>query len=211
VLWLGTKDEFGFNDEGLAKASDVDEDLVIQTQMLAGATYFVGCDSGFAHLAGLLGIEGLVLFGNSAPEHVIAQYPSLQGVSCFAAGGPSRSLKKDDARSLECMARIQVEDILEKSKLGAIDCTPGYRKECDSMRARLAIAGPGSMEVIAYLAKFYEVSRVLNVPDPGTEYDAVVEIRGTSCRVRTKAGIEVSVALTDLENVRRALREVLNQ
>jgi hypothetical protein len=187
--------------------------LVGQAKLLATASYFVGCDSGFAHIAGMLEIDGLVLFGNTVPADVIGEYPTLRGVDCFERLGlqPSRSLKPDDSRSRVLMDAIMVDDVVRASPLRSIDCTRRLRGEEQAMQAHLAVVGPASSELLEYLAQHYEITQMSNVPEQGTEFDAVVEVRETCCRIRIRNDIEVTVSIADFDDVRRALRENLNR
>jgi ADP-heptose:LPS heptosyltransferase len=214
VVWLGTKDEFGFDATRIRKASSLDESLVGQARFLAKSNYFIGGDSGFAHIAGVLGIDGLVLFGNTDPKDVIADYPSLSGVECFSRLKmiPSRALSSDDEKSRKLMDAITVDDVLGQSPLNAIDCTPESRTETEAMRARIAIVGASSPELIDYLAQYYEISKLSNLPGQGSEFDAVLEIREEGYgRMRMRNDTSVTIPLTNFEEVRRALRENLNR
>ena len=116
VVFLGKRSEFGFNEEGIKNYSDIDTGLLPQMRCLAVANAFVGCDSGFAHVAGILGVPGVVLFGNTSEDHVIAEYPSLKGVDAYdkVEYGPTRSLKRGCQRSIDAMRAIEVCDVLAK-------------------------------------------------------------------------------------------------
>ena len=114
VQWLGTRDEFGFTDKGIHKLSDDNSNLVWQARQVAKASFFVGGDSGFGHIAGVLGIPGIILFGNTHPNDVIDCYESLRGVHKFTSyEQPSRSLKPDCPKSMDAMNRIEVDDVTE--------------------------------------------------------------------------------------------------
>ena len=93
VIWLGTADEYGFNAEHVSKLSDLNSDLLWQSKQLARSHFFIGTDSGFAHIAGMLGVSGAVIFTATSAENVISQYRSLRGVEVFDKLGvePTRS------------------------------------------------------------------------------------------------------------------------
>jgi hypothetical protein len=110
------------------------------------------------------------------------------------------------------MEAITVGDVLGQSPLSAIECTPEPRMETAAMRSRIAVVGEKiSPQLVGYLSQFYEVSKLLNLPSQGTEFDAVLEVRGDYCRARIRGHIEVTIPLGDYENLRRALRENLNR
>ena len=67
ILWLGTTDEFGFVNDDSKKLSDVSDDLVWQCEIFSRCHSFIGNDSGFAHVAGLLGMPGRCVVFNDAP------------------------------------------------------------------------------------------------------------------------------------------------
>jgi len=71
------------------------ENLVFQAEKLALGRYFIGVDSSFCHIAGMLGVPGNVLFFNTKASDVIDRYPSLSGIDCFDGKEPSRSLRPD--------------------------------------------------------------------------------------------------------------------
>jgi hypothetical protein len=80
VYFLGTKVDFGFTDEKIYKLSDISDDLVWQSKKLSTGL-FVGVDSGFCHIAGILGVPGAVIFTNTKPENVVARYNKLRGIT----------------------------------------------------------------------------------------------------------------------------------
>jgi|GEM_PF-5912266 len=213
VAWLGTKDEFGFSDKFIEKLSDVDEDLVYQARYLAGCSYFIGTDSSFAHIAGVLGVKGAVLFGNTSPEHVIARYIKLKGVSAFdrLKLQPTRKLKVNDDISLRCMAAIEVKDVLD-----AIDCTDleqelVVRNSIPSKKWKVGVVSNTLFgdEIEKFLWSFCDVTRLSNVPVVGSEFEIlIIENNNGGCVVKTKnQAVRVSKT-TNFENIRRAMREV---
>jgi len=114
VLWLGSEEDYGFEDENVVRACGISTELLDQTCLLWCCKYFVGNDSGFAHLAGTMGIPGTVLFSATKPEHVIDRYESLQGISTAEEMQyePSRSLQNDDKAATRCMMALTVDRVL---------------------------------------------------------------------------------------------------
>ncbi len=212
VLWLGTRDEYGFNAKGITKLSDADPSLVGQAKKLAESDYFIGCDSGFAHIAGVLGVPGLVIFLNTHPKDVIESYPSLKGVHCFErlTLQPSRSLVPNCWKTNVLRECLGVEEVLNASSFGAIGCTPGIRDEEPSMKASIALVGVPDKELQRLLSEIFDVTVMTNMPTTGTEFDAVLEIRENLGRLYTKHS-KVMLSLENFENVRRAIRENLNR
>lgn len=106
----------------LGNSSEGLEDLAIdgtkfseheQMQILSTAKYFVGVDSCFAHLAGLLNIDSTVLFGPSDPRHVVARYPRTKTVSASNCR-MCRTLRPTDCRdSMKCMTSISSKGVLD--------------------------------------------------------------------------------------------------
>jgi hypothetical protein len=90
VKWLGVAHDFGFSDGRIKKLSDYSSDLLWQFRELATGSLFIGVDSGFLHLAGVLGVKGCGLFFNSRARNVILHYASLQGIEEFRGDQPSR-------------------------------------------------------------------------------------------------------------------------
>jgi len=115
VFWLGTSDEFGFNDKNnsISKLSDISNDLIFQSDILSNSCYFVGNDSGFAHVAGIQGVSGAVLFFNTHPDDVTSRYPTLIGIHCFEHyDSPTRSLKKNCEVSKKYSKLLTVEKVV---------------------------------------------------------------------------------------------------
>jgi len=126
VCFLGTKSEWGYSNESgtIKKLSDDTDDLVEQTKILSGCRHFIGNDSGFCHIAGILGIDGHVLFFNTHPEQVIAMYPSLRGIHQFdSIGKPTRALNPQDKLSCEAITSMTVDFVCDKLKLNAKEST----------------------------------------------------------------------------------------
>ena len=113
VVWLGPRNEFGFNATNIFKLSDTDETLEGQAKFLLRCGYFIGTDSGFAHVAGTGLIPGKVLFFSTSPEAVIARYPSLEGVKAYNKAGiePSFSLDPEDENAKISQKALKYDDI----------------------------------------------------------------------------------------------------
>lgn len=125
VFWLGCKQEYGFNDDHIFKVSDVTQSLLEQALYVEASTLFLGNDSGFCHLAGVLDIPGYVLFSSTLPEDVIGNYHSLKGLHAFSiVGNPTRSLDINDKKSYEAIDAITVEKVLDELGLDASSSTP---------------------------------------------------------------------------------------
>ena len=211
VLWLGTKEEFGFTDKYIFKLSDYYEELTIQTIVLAKCAYFVGNDSGFAHIAGLLDIPGTVLFSATHPKDVIARYPLLTGVHAFDELGiePTRSLYKDDPQSLRALNALTVDMVLKASGFNAIVCIPVVRNEMPTQKRRLAVVGCGATEELTKkLSDSYDTTYLTNMPVSGSEYEAILLISSSCNRLLSKDKV-VNVDVSDPELVLRAVREIL--
>jgi ADP-heptose:LPS heptosyltransferase len=215
ITWLGTRDEFGFNAEDIYKLSDREESLLGQAQWLTQAGYFIGCDSGFLHIAGVLGVPGLGLFGNTAPEHVIGSYPALRGVQCFDRMGlaPTRSLRVDDAASKKLMEGLTVDDVLQATPVSAVECTPQDRIEYPSERVRILLLGNDAHTrglIHRFLKQYYCVD--LEVVEDNPKYDVIMNAEPGCCTVEIrKTQKRATVVTSNLENIRRALRELLNR
>lgn len=219
VHWLGTSDEIGFSDKNIFKLSDISDDLMQQARHLSLMGYFIGNDSGFAHIAGILGIPGLVIFGNTHPDHVICRYPELKGVHRFDSDRqPTRSLAQEDLRSKCFMANILPENVLEEMPHCAIDCTlaalpknPTYPK-----RRKLSFTLDSTnlsresennfLKMRDHLSKSYDV-----VPAPSEGDCDWLVIRASSQGMRTLyLGGSYRVDSSSFYSVERALREILH-
>lgn len=93
VYLLGRRAEFKVKGDNIVDLSLESDNLLWQAERLATANYFIGVDSGFCHIAGILGIPGKVLFFNTKAEDVIARYQSLEGIDSFGGMEPSRSTR----------------------------------------------------------------------------------------------------------------------
>jgi hypothetical protein len=102
VLWLGARDEFGYNGRYVHKLSDNYPELAQQISFMQNSPgYFIGNDSGFLHVAGVLGLDGLGIFGNTSPDNVISRYKNLIGIT---SGRPAtRTLDITDTNGIEAL------------------------------------------------------------------------------------------------------------
>jgi len=112
VLFLGSGD-FEFEDDRIVCASKISRSIYDQAHMLYLCDAYIGNDSAFAHMAGIMGVPGTVLFSLSTPEQVIARYRSLRGLSAATRLNivPSRTLKNDDINARKCMDALSVEEV----------------------------------------------------------------------------------------------------
>ncbi len=90
-------------------------DLVEAAAVIAGATLFIGCDSGPLHLAALLGIRSIGLYGPADPlltqpaRHSEAAFrPVYHHVDCSPCG-QRRCVRPANP----CMALIQIDEVLD--------------------------------------------------------------------------------------------------
>lgn len=160
VQWLGTADEYGFNASNVAKLSDIDKDLLWQAKMLAMSHYFIGCDSGFAHIAGMLGVTGAVIFTATRSRDVIAQYRSLRAVEVFDKLGvePSRRLVVDDPDATKVKESITPSMVFQSLGINANDCIKISKR--DARKYRIMIInkeGESARRIIEFLEKTYEI------------------------------------------------------
>jgi hypothetical protein len=76
--------------------------------LIEGAKYFIGPDSLFMHMAGVLGTPGLILFGPSVPETQLSYYPFLEWITakhCIHCWHSKCLLNRN------CMSSITVEQV----------------------------------------------------------------------------------------------------
>lgn len=210
VAWLGTRDEFGFSDKFIIKMSDSSSNLLIQARDLARCHYFIGCDSGFAHIAGLLEVPGLVLFGNTEPEDVIGKYPSLSPVDAFnrLCVRPSRSLSADCPQSRTLMDAITVEDVITAAGLSEVEVTSEVRHRKDSAKMPMAVVGVQDPGLVQWLQENYDVRVFGSMPLNSAKFEAVLEQGPQAFRVITHHR-EASVDPNNRENLARAIRELV--
>lgn len=79
---------------------------------------FISVDTSMYHVADAYGVPGVVIFSTIAPQHRIAYYPSIEGVS-LREGEDSRPSVHDDRAALELDAdalwgRLDIDDVFAK-------------------------------------------------------------------------------------------------
>lgn len=202
VYWLGTKEEYGFSMEGITKLSDISDSLVYQAQMLGGCQYFLGNDSGFAHIAGLLGIRGAVTFFSTDPQDVIGCYPQLNPISVYEKVGiPSRSLNIDDPSAYKAMDVMTVEDVLKPFNISASTCTPPQKV----VDVHLAYKPSSSL---AKFLKYLKQDYVMIKDHEGTSgYPLLYFLDGASYIQKEEKKYRISCANPEI--LKRGIREVL--
>jgi len=216
VVWIGTKDEYGFSDDRITKLSDTSDDLVWQVEQIAdSADYFIGCDSGFAHVCGLLGIQGLVLFFTTDSESVIGMYPSMRGLDCYAALGayPTRTLKSHCAVGSRCSNSMTANDVLRNCQIPIIEELNMPRDLTPANQLQIGICGATAQtDVIAnFLAQSCRVEILDVYPEYDDEFDIFVEVSDDKVKIITPGGIEATVNANHPENIKRAIREILGR
>jgi hypothetical protein len=125
VGFLGTKKEPGFTSGNVFKLSDVSNDLVWQTCVLNNSGHFIGNDSGFAHLAGLLNVQGNVLFFNTKPDNVIKHYSSLSPICGFENPDEcTGNLNPLDKKSKELESNITCDKVCSLLGIQEVESNP---------------------------------------------------------------------------------------
>jgi ADP-heptose:LPS heptosyltransferase len=211
VLFLGTWDEFSFYGPHVTNCSDVSDTLSYQAETLSTCHYFIGNDSGFAHIAGILGVPGSVLFSTTKPEHVIKHYPSLRSVDNYEALGmiPSRSLRKDCIKAETALGSITVDQILESTPYGAIDCTVGSKMSPVKKKRITIVSIHGTGEVLAkQLSDSYDVDLIKDYNLAHESSVATLFVNQEDCRLLV-GDRDVGVNLHLPETIKRALRTLL--
>jgi len=211
VRCLGTRDEWGLHapDSAVRKLSEQSDDLLWQAEQCAAAHLFVGTDSGFAHVCGVLGVPGAVLFTNTVPEDVIGEYPTLRAVHAYDKLGvePSRSLRKDDPRAVECGEAIEPGDVFRVLGLGEPEKKKPMRVQPVTRPRVLVVAGKGATA----LCTVERMCKVTYGGKPDDGYDAVVLVHNKGTRaVRERLPPWLLLAeRTDPDEAMRALREIV--
>jgi len=210
VVFLGTRDEPGFNDKGISKASDRDSNLLWQAKVLAKCCYFIGCDSGFVHIAGVLGVPGVVLFGNTSAKTVISSYPSLKGIEKFEGGLPTRSLTVGCKKSKENMQAITVGDVIAATPLAAVETNGrALQRPKEAEKMKIALVGVPNNEIVHFLKNRYEVVVYGNMPKHN-DNDVLVVFSDEVWQLHTKSGKKYRVRQNQ-EDLVRAIREITGE
>lgn len=111
VYLLGRKVDFSVEGPNIYNLAESSELLVDQMDRLRYAKCFVGIDSGFCHIAGILGVPGNVLFFNTKGEDVLERYPTLNPIDKFEGLEPSRSLKVGCETSKRFKEALSVDEV----------------------------------------------------------------------------------------------------
>lgn len=114
VIWLGLDSDFCLYEEN--SYSYLGRNLLEQAVVASMATFFIGNDSGFAHLAGCCERPGLVLLGSTDEEAILSQYNTLSGIKTISSLEciPCRSLRNDCPLDVACMTNLSPEEVINK-------------------------------------------------------------------------------------------------
>jgi len=217
VKMLGTKDEWGIHAPPyVLKLSEQSDDLLWQAEECAGAHLFAGTDSGFAHVCGLLGVPGAVVFTNTCPDDVIGLYPSLKAVDAYERlnMSPTRALQPGCPVATHARKAITSPDVLRALGVTGVVPKNPVKLEAQAVTQRwkvLCLNGAGTPPV-RMLQKIADVTLGGIPATRWGEFDLIVQIhaRGTQVRRdRTPPLLNLNERVPP-EVVRRAVREILN-
>lgn len=196
IFWLGAEDEFGYTTKNVFKLSDLIPSMQDQVIWLnKNAPYFIGNDSGFAHVAGLLRLFGKVLFGNTHPDDVIHRYLGLSGVHCFEShSDPPRTLDKDDLTSKVFLDNVSPERFYEAFNLKAPDLS-----KVEKTFPKKKVLSSNDSATIEKLKDFFYFKDGPEVTFLEKEKIFVLKIENRTFRIEGAF----------LENTVRAIREIL--
>lgn len=216
VFWLGTSDEFGFSAKNIFKVSDTSENLVFQIKELASkANLFIGCDSGFAHIVGMLGITGHVLFFNTLADDVIGSYPTLSGIDVYDTLNlqPLREMRTDDPVAAKCRDKISSHLVIQKTGLFLREATKMPRAKSKSKKLQIGLYGnTAQADVIgSFLAQYYDVELLEEIENNTEQFDVMLIFTEDRVVARSSNGVEVTVNTHHPEIVRAAIREIAIQ
>ena len=200
VYWMGTFGDFGLIGKGMSVAWDVSNELVDQMELLRNSKHFYGNDSGFAHIAGILGIKSDVFFTNTHPDQVIARYPNTTGHHAFLPGEvPSRSLHLDDPQGLEVNKRWTPENVCKHLHLQS-----GSDVEGDVLERTLKVTTRVPPDILKTLKEANYFPQVLDVAKihPSNAY------LDYSDHLFLRIGESVFQVSTNPPDLVRALREI---
>ena len=89
IMLLGLQNDSFKDNPNVVNCTDMGvED---QLQICNSSRFFLGIDSCWAHIAGLMNMRGLVLFAPSVPENLIGRYSNLQAVQPYDQVCPHRN------------------------------------------------------------------------------------------------------------------------
>lgn len=210
LMWLGSKIDIGYTGVNSLKLADVSEELDYQAKELAKATYFIGNDSCFAHIAGILRVPGSVIFTASDPTDVIGQYPTLTPIEAFTKLGlqPSRSLRNNDPNAQRLAEAITVDSVFASIPNNASG------KIISSLPIRLdkvpVVGVVGSCDFITEteLSKWFKLKFVTNeIPE---DVDVLIRFSESSVSA-VKGKIDIVVATNDPIALRKQIRSELGR
>lgn len=100
----------GLDIPGVTRVSGLD--LVQAAALLSGCRSYIGNDSGFSHLAALLGVPSTLIFGPTDPAVWAPRGKRVRVVTCRAACAPCGSERMRGCRDRRCLTGIGVADVL---------------------------------------------------------------------------------------------------
>lgn len=208
VRWFGTLSDFHVNDHGHEVVAQQSEDLTYQAQRLAECGHFIGNDSGFAHLAGVIGIHGAVIFGACMePEHVIGHYPTLTDVC--KSNTFSRSVRNDDPESIKALDRVTPDDVVQALALDTTSVREYMRQIKLNKHHKLAVCGNTEhwLGTLKKLNQWFDVM-ILDRDTIPAEADAVLLLDDrATVKFRSSGRVPIVIARsTDAEVLRKEIR-----
>ena len=214
VVWLGTRDEYGWHDPPtFTKLSDQSDDLLWQAECLAEVHKFVGNDSGFAHVAGCLGVPGVVLFAVTSAEHVIASYPTLAGIDAYDRIGvvPSRSMDVDDPIAIRASQAITVDDVLKALGVFSLPCTRVQTDRGVGRRYKALVLAGADERVVKEIGTFTDLTFGAVDQTRWGEFDVIIVVTDRSTMVSNKGRPPWLYLNREVagEVARRAIREII--
>lgn len=206
VWWLGTKLDYGFNSKNIIKLSDISDDIIYQTKKLATVKYFIGNDSGFCHIAGVLGVPGKVIFGNTHPQDVIARYPNLNGIHNFREySEPSRSLNKLDIQSINALESVSVTQVLAEMGLYPKKIQVTHQK-ATKMVVGIVGSSEYALKLKDYLLSKVEVGMFDNINEVSNNANIEILLLVSSEKLQIRKNNKtITVDGSNFENIIRAL------
>lgn len=208
LCWLGTVDEPHINgyleiDGSIVTSKKIEnKDLYFQSTLLAESSYFIGNDSGFCHVAGILGLEGSVIFSATDPNNVIKRYEKLKPVvpNDFK---PTSSINSDDKKSLDYLKAITPDQMLKVSGFDRypILSTSSYNK-IPLEKKILVVKGdkPYRDSLISTLSRGYKI-----LPDLSSSV-AEIDLDNLTVRINNK----IVRVLNNEEAFIRTIKDLLN-
>jgi len=206
IFWLGVETDYGFNSYGSHKLSDSNPSLSWQVRhMAAHGGVFIGNDSGFCHVAGMLEMPGAVIFSSTSPEDVISDYPKLKPVCKFKELGyiPTRSLAKTDEVSLKCLNAVTPKDIMDVLQIRASACT--FREVWPPVRGISVYTSNENLKIDLTELNF------IVVDNPFADRDVTIDCNNTKVTLRFSDGRSRRLNSIDPEIISRAIREILRR